>query len=84
MDIKREAYDKLLKWKDSNDRTTLEVNGARQVGKPYLINKFADGNFKKKDRAIGKTTTIGALFEWWCFKIARLTSMPSGSKIIVG
>ena len=48
MDIKREAYDKLLKWKDGNDHTTLEVNGARQVGKTYLINKFADENFKKK------------------------------------
>ena len=48
MDIKREAYDKLLKWKDSSDHTTLEVNGARQVGKTYLINKFADENFKKK------------------------------------
>lgn len=28
--------------------TKLEVNGARQVGKTYIINKFADENFKNK------------------------------------
>ena len=48
MDIKREAYEKLLKWKNASNHTTLEVNGARQVGKTYLINKFADENFRHK------------------------------------
>lgn len=41
MDIKRQAYKKLIQWKTSNRHTTLEVNGARQVGKTYLIKKFA-------------------------------------------
>ena len=48
MDIKRHVYQTLLKWKNDNCHTTLEVNGARQVGKTYIINKFADENFSHK------------------------------------
>ena len=48
MDIKRHVYQRLLKWKNDNCHTTLEVNGARQVGKTYIINKFANENFSHK------------------------------------
>ena len=48
MDIKRHVYQTLLKWKNDNCHTTLEVNGASQVGKTYIINKFADENFSHK------------------------------------
>ena len=48
MDIKRHVYQTLLKWKNDNCHTTLEVNGARQVGKTYIINKFANENFSHK------------------------------------
>lgn len=46
MYIKRQVYDKLIQWKNDGSRTTLEVNGARQVGKTYIIDKFANENFK--------------------------------------
>lgn len=46
MYIKRQVYDKLIQWKNDASRTTLEVNGARQVGKTYIIDKFANENFK--------------------------------------
>ncbi len=45
MYLKRKVYDQLVKWKKSNDHSTLEINGARQVGKTYLITKFAKENF---------------------------------------
>ena len=45
MYLKRKVYDQLVKWKESNDHSTLEINGARQVGKTYLISKFAKENF---------------------------------------
>ena len=45
MYLKRKVYDQLVKWKESNEHSTLEINGARQVGKTYLINKFAKENF---------------------------------------
>ena len=48
MYLKRKIYDRLLEWKSRPGHNTLEVNGARQVGKTYIINKFADENFKDK------------------------------------
>lgn len=48
MYLKRTVYHKFIEWKEESSHSTLEVNGARQVGKTYLINKFADENFKNK------------------------------------
>ena len=48
MYLKRKVYDQLLDWKNDTAHSTLEVNGARQVGKTYIINKFADENFRHK------------------------------------
>ena len=48
MYIKRNVYQQLLEWKNESSHSTLEVRGARQVGKTYIINKFADENFKHK------------------------------------
>lgn len=39
--LKRYAYNELLKWKDDGDGKALLVDGARQVGKTYLIEQFA-------------------------------------------
>jgi len=46
--LKRKIYDSLLAWKDHPGHTTLEVSGARQVGKTYIVNKFADEQYKQK------------------------------------
>lgn len=48
MYLKRKIYDRLVEWKRDSSGSTLEVDGARQVGKTYIINKFADENFKNK------------------------------------
>ena len=48
MYLKRIIYDQLLDWKNDTSHSTLEVSGARQVGKTYIINKFADENFRHK------------------------------------
>ena len=48
MYLKREAYYKLLDWKKRPGHSTLEVSGARQVGKTYLVNRFADEQYKQK------------------------------------
>ena len=45
MYLKRKIYDKLLIWKRES-RLTLEVTGARQAGKTYIIRKFAEENFR--------------------------------------
>lgn len=46
--LKRQVYDKMLEWKRQPEHTTLEVSGARQVGKTYIVNKFADEQYRQK------------------------------------
>lgn len=46
MYIKRNAYQHLIGWKNSNDRKPLILRGARQVGKTTLVRQFA-GEFHK-------------------------------------
>lgn len=48
MYLKRTVHNQLLEWKNDPVHSTLEVNGVRQVGKTYIINKFADENFSHK------------------------------------
>lgn len=45
--MKRKLYDKLLDWKDSKSRKPLLLEGARQVGKTYLLQEFGKKEFKK-------------------------------------
>ncbi|NPD47137.1 ATP-binding protein [Lentimicrobium sp. S6] len=45
--MKRELYKKLVKWKDSKNRKPLVLQGARQVGKTYLVDDFAKQEYKK-------------------------------------
>lgn len=38
--LRRKAIEKLRKWKDSENKKSLIVSGARQVGKTYIIREF--------------------------------------------
>jgi predicted AAA+ superfamily ATPase len=38
--MKRSAYKQLVDWKNRKNRKPLIVQGARQVGKTYLVNEF--------------------------------------------
>ena len=38
--LKRRIYDFLLEWKQRQNKKPLIVNGARQVGKTYIIREF--------------------------------------------
>lgn len=45
--MKRKIEERLLAWKDkTNNRLPLIVNGARQVGKTYILRKFGAEQFK--------------------------------------
>ena len=46
--LERKAYSRLKAWKESGSRSTLEISGARQVGKTYLVNRFADEEYQHK------------------------------------
>lgn len=44
--MKRKIYQDLLNWKnDSNGKTALLVEGARRVGKSYIVEEFAKENY---------------------------------------
>ena len=38
--MKRSIEEKLLEWKNKRDRKPLILNGARQVGKTYILREF--------------------------------------------
>lgn len=42
--LKRDIYKEILNWKYNWSDEILELSGARQVGKTFIINKFADEN----------------------------------------
>lgn len=45
--MKRTAYASLVKWKNSPVRKPLKIQGARQVGKTWLMKTFGDKEFSK-------------------------------------
>lgn len=42
----REAINELIKWKESHRRKPLIIEGARQVGKTWLVKEFAKAHYK--------------------------------------
>ncbi|MCD8195267.1 MAG: AAA family ATPase [Coprobacillus sp.] len=44
--LKRKFYDYLLNWKKEKKQECLIVNGARQIGKTYIIDYFGQTNYK--------------------------------------
>lgn len=45
--MKRKIYSKLLKWKEQwNGRSALLVDGARRVGKSWIVEEFAKNEYK--------------------------------------
>ena len=46
MELRRNIYQKLIEWKKEDTGHVLEVKGARQVGKTYILKKFGKENFQ--------------------------------------
>lgn len=44
--LRRKFYDVLLNWKNTKEKECLLVNGARQIGKTFIIDKFGKENYK--------------------------------------
>jgi len=44
--VKRLAYKQLLQWKNDKERKPLIVDGARQVGKTWLLKRFGSTEYK--------------------------------------
>ena len=44
--LERKVYQELLQWKNKKEKMCLVVKGARQVGKTFIIDKFAKENYE--------------------------------------
>ena len=44
--MRRKMESLLLEWKGRKNRKPLLMHGARQVGKTYVLNEFAERRFK--------------------------------------
>jgi len=44
--LERKIYDELLRWKSRGNKQCLLVKGARQIGKTFIIERFARENYK--------------------------------------
>ncbi|MGM9843921.1 MAG: ATP-binding protein [Muribaculaceae bacterium] len=45
--MKRKIYDRMLMWKDkSKGKTALLIEGARRIGKSYIVKQFAENEYK--------------------------------------
>ena len=44
--MERIAYNKLVEWKNKSNRKPLILNGARQVGKTWLLKNFGQREYK--------------------------------------
>ncbi|MBP3200703.1 MAG: ATP-binding protein [Lachnospiraceae bacterium] len=45
--MKRQIFDKLVKWKENPNKKPLVLEGARQVGKTYIVREFGEKEYKK-------------------------------------
>ena len=45
--MKRKIQEKLIQWKNKKGRMPLILNGARQVGKTYILKDFAASHFNQ-------------------------------------
>lgn len=45
--IERKIMNNLLAWKNNKEKKALLIEGARQVGKTYIVRKFAEKNYQK-------------------------------------
>lgn len=85
--MEREIYAKLLDWKSRRDHKPLVIDGARQVGKTYILKKFGAQSFKSCSYVnLDKDAVARAIFEQDhdIKRIIRTLSAHTGVDIVPG
>lgn len=85
--MKRNAWKQLQEWKEKEGRKPLLVKGARQVGKTYLIRKFAEAHFKNVVYVnCDNEPRVKNLFaeDYDIERIIKMLQLISGQKIVAG
>lgn len=74
--MKRFVLQQLIEWKNREDRKPLILNGARQVGKTWLLHEFAKLEYKK-EAYVGYAVRI-TLHASFFLRISMLTEFYGG------
>ncbi len=85
--MKRDIYSQLLEWKSDRNHKPLVVDGARQVGKTYILKEFASKEYKNFSYInLDKDKTAKAIFEEShdTNRIIRTISAHTGIDILPG
>ena len=83
----RNAFSKLIEWKNDLDRKPLILKGARQVGKTWLMKAFGESQYKNSVYCnFDEEDELKSIFEANKnpHRIAELLGMLSGIKVIPG
>lgn len=85
--MKREIYTKLLEWQSRRDHKPLVIDGARQVGKTYILKEFGEKAYKNYVYVnLDKDDVAKTIFEadYDIKRIIRTLSAHTGIDIIPG
>lgn len=70
--MKRFALQQLIEWKNSADRKPLILNGARQVGKTWLLREFARLEYKKEAYVVCRKNDLARQLFSQDFNVERI------------
>ena len=82
---KRTLYEALVKWKNAPDRKPLVVEGARQVGKTWLIKEFGENEFENMVYLnCDNNPDLESLFQDYDNRVLRVLTALTGQPILAG
>lgn len=62
--MRRKIYDRLLEWKHRKNHKCLIIKGQRQIGKTYIITRFAEENYENCVKVdFSEEPDLGKVFE---------------------
>lgn len=70
--MERIALQQLIEWKNRADRKPLILNGARQVGKTWLLHEFARNYYKKEAYVVCRKNQLAQQLFGQDFNVERI------------
>jgi predicted AAA+ superfamily ATPase len=70
--MKRFVLQQLIEWKNREDRKPLILNGARQVGKTWLLHEFAKLEYKKEAYVVCRKNNLARQLFFQDFNVDRI------------
>ena len=70
--MKRFVLQQLIEWKNREDRKPLILNGARQVGKTWLLHEFAKLEYKKEAYVVCRKNNLARQLFSQDFNVDRI------------